>query len=285
VNFVSNTLTHMPDFLASRVTRSFDDNGPRAMNVKRDKVEAELGLIAPQASLVGAEVFSQEITYRDGHEVFVDTGRGKQKQAGPPGFVTSGEFGPALGLVLLDAAKGKMTWSHWEETATGVAAVFSYQVPQPVSHYTVDYCCLSADPDRKAGAADKNYRGQLTGMQLVTQAPGAGEIANSYHGTPAYHGKLYVDPATGAIVRITLDAELTGTDPIVRSASSVEYGPVEIAGKSYICPVRSVAISMTRAYTGDDFGLKTILRINELRFTNYHKFGSTLRVLAEGPAQ
>ena len=97
---------------------------------------------------------------------------------------------------------------------------------------------------------------------------------NSYHGTPPYHGSLYIDPTTGAILRVTFEAELKPPSPLIRSAASIEYGNVDIGGKSYICPVESVAISSSRIYLAKEKRDTTILRINEVVFADYHRFGS-----------
>ena len=62
-----------------------------------------------------------------------------------------------------------------------------------------------------------------------------------------YHGFIAVDPKNGAILRVTLQADLKPSDPLVRSDILVEYSPVEIGGKTYICPVKSVSISLAPA--------------------------------------
>jgi hypothetical protein len=181
----------------------------------------------------------------------------KSQEESGPGLTSPGEFGPVLAIVLSDSSKGTVTWSHWENTAAGVGAVFHYRVPKDASHYVVDFCCENNEfPD---------FPGSL------------------YHGTPPYHGSLYVDPTSGAILRITLEAEFGPSDPIIRSAASIEYGSVEIGGKSYICPVESVAISSARSYLVKEDRDKTVLRLNQVVFTNYHRFGSTVRVLTNPP--
>jgi hypothetical protein len=139
-----------------------------------------------------------------------------------------------------------------------VAAVFSYEVPAGASNYKVDYCCMR-------GATDNN------------------DGTNSYHGTPAYHGFLYIDPATGAVLRYTLTSELRDSDAITRSADSVDYGEVSIGGNNYLCPVQSEAIMEGRHSVGSPPRLTTVLSVNEVRFTDYRHFGSTSRVLPATP--
>jgi hypothetical protein len=260
VNFVAVTLRQLPDFLATRVTHSFDDTAAAVTHSGW----------SPTAVLHLTGIFNQEITYRDGLEI-VQVIPGKPvadeaaKVQSPQGLISKGEFGPVLATILRDSAAGKITWSHWEQMASGLVAVFHYQVPAAASHFAVNYCCVrsSEDPD--------------------AYHPRGTEIPNSYRGTPAYHGYIYVDSLTGALVRITIESELKASDPILRSAISVEYGSVEIGGKNYICPVRSVAISSALSHAGGDMSDRTILRINDVEFTHYHRFGTTMRVVTVTP--
>jgi hypothetical protein len=281
VYFVSTTMRQMPDFLATRVTRSYDDNDPHLAVAMPDTTE-DVSMIAPHSVMIPVGTFTQQITYRDGKEVASEGKDARQKQSeAPPGFSTSGEFGEILLKVLLDAAKGKLTWSHWEQMESGTVAVFHYQVPETASHYAVDYCCLSAGQDRATGASFfQAGGGQPAHFESNNQFPGANKINDSYRGTPSYHGNLYIDPTTGAILRITLDVELNPSEPITRNASSIDYGTVEIGGKKFICPVRSVAISLTREYRKDQPGIRTVLHINRTEFTSYHRFGSSIQVVA-----
>ena len=116
--------------------------------------------------------------------------------------------------MILDAADGSgLTWSHWEQGADGRRAVFHFTVPQEKSHYTVTTCCL---PD------------------------GDGTIP--FHKLVGYHGEITIDPATGTIFRLALEADLKKVVPLARSDVMVEYEPVQIGRNMYICPVRSVSI-------------------------------------------
>jgi hypothetical protein len=264
LNFVAVTLGQLPNLMATRVTRSFDDTTPR---------DTRSSGVPQSIHLHPAGTFTQEITYRNGRESFSHVSGDStdhEQDKSPPGLTSWGEFGAVLAIILTDASRGKLSWSHWERTSTGLEAAFRYEVPKKASHYDVDFCCVR----------DPKVPSSIVANLGDTQDP-----SNAYHGTPGYHGFLYLDPATGAILRIALDTELRSSDPITRSAVSVQYRLVEIGGKNYICPARSVAISSTRSqFEGDLIG-KTIHRINEVSFTNYHRFGSTLRIIPNPPAQ
>jgi hypothetical protein len=66
----------------------------------------------------------------------------------------------------------------------------------------------------------------------------------------------------------------------------VEYGPVEIGGRKYICPDRSVVIMRFRTVNTLNIWGQTFnvygpyeTRLNDTVYTDYHKFGSEVRML------
>jgi hypothetical protein len=115
--------------------------------------------------------------------------------------------------------------------------------------------------------------------------------ANSSNGstfrtTPGYHGSLWLDPATGSILRVTVEVDSKESVPFQRAAILVQYGPVQIGDSEFICPVRSVALSM--APSGANLDPLTRLPgdaptqwLNETLFTSYHRFGSTVHLLKD----
>ena len=249
--FATDTLRNLPDFLATRLTRSYD-NDPIARN--------SVGWFPP-SDLHLAGTYSQEITYRDGREVFLGKARdplaGARKLPPSPEFISIGEFGPALRNVLRDAIGGHIVWSHWEGTGEQPVAVFHYEVPKELSHLEVGNCSkrhLARNPS---------------------------DDSNSYCIKPAYHGLIYLNPATGAILRIVLEGEFKPADPITRAALSVDYGAVEIGDKSCYCPMHSVAILSVQSNPDGGPRNRAILSMNEVSFTNYHRFGSTVDVVPE----
>ena len=191
------------------------------------------------------------VLYRDGREV-VDRNAAELKQWGQaaPGLATQGVFGPILGTVLKDAAHGKVTWSRWEKGPAGQEAVFRFAVPAEESHYKVEYAGIF-----------KTY--------------------------PGYHGEIAVDPENGTILRLVVEADLKRDSPIARSAVQVDYGPVEIGGKTYVCPVKSVSILLApeppsgrgqNPMRANGWGaLQTSL--NDTAFEQYHLFRAEARIL------
>jgi hypothetical protein len=225
---------------------------------------------------------SATVTYRNGREV-VEPPAGKK----PGSTVTSttglsnwGVFGPLLGVVMTDVLKGKIGWGHWEQGADGPLAVFRYAVAEDRSNYTVRYCC---------------FRGEHGEMR-------------QFEAVPAYHGELSVDPASGAIYRLVLRTDLQQELPMERIDVVVDYGPVEIGGKRYICPIESTSISRAEAqifhgywfyvdkHGKPDPGSNRVKRtetvsqpkvtaINDVVFENYHQFRAEMRILPEESAE
>jgi len=217
------------------------------------------------------------VTYRNGREVLEPPGG---KKPGAPtvisstGLTTWGVFGPLLGLVITDIMKGKIGWSHWEQGASGPLAVFRYLVPADQANYTVRYCCFRAE------------HGEMKQFEAV----------------PAYHGEIAVDPKTGAVLRLVLKTDLQPELPMERADQAVDYGPVEIAGKTCICPVQSISVSTAQTlmfhhyqFYADKKGqpdpggkLKhvvtveqpTATAINDVVFDDYHQFRGELRILS-----
>jgi len=99
---------------------------------------------------------------------------------------------------------------------------------------------------------------------------------------PAYQGEIAIDPASGAIMRITVLADLAPRYQRVNTAIMVEYGPVEIGGTTYICPLKGVAFSKMPMNIGaaePDSATPVQTQMNDVTFTDYHLFRSESRIV------
>jgi hypothetical protein len=183
-------------------------------------------------------------------------------------------------MILTDTLKGKVTWSHWEQTATGQAAVFHYSVPRSASHFEV-----IGTLQRQAaleGSPEQIGNSRVSGIGV--KPSGGSSKSSTFLIKPGYHGSLWLDPATGSILRVTAEVDSKENVPFQRAAILVQYGPVQIGDSEFICPVRSVALSM--ALSGANLDPFTRLPgdaptewLNESAFTGYRRFGSTVRVV------
>jgi hypothetical protein len=259
VEYVSRTLPKLPDFSATRQTMHFEDTPAQRSMEQSSGVRsfAQGGQYRPEGTIpkfVPAKPMhfvtesSVLVTYRDGFEVRDTPSTSRAKIEAQEGFTTSGEFGPMLSVVVGDAVRSDLRWGYWEQDSAMLEAVFHYSVPQQQSHYTVGL---------------PNDRGTVTL-------------------SPAYHGEIAVDPATGNILRLTAIADLEPPYQQVQVEILVEYGPVEIGAQTYTCPVKGVAISRIPV-PGDSGDAKhpapVQTRLNEVSFTQYHLFRAETKIL------
>jgi hypothetical protein len=272
--YVTRILPHLPDFLATRTTYSFD-NSPQVLKPNEWPVPAGL-------HLVGESI--REITFQDDQELSMDAPHSSQsahldaasmQMRGPE---TWGEFGKLLAFVFIDVEKGEPSFHHWERLSGGLVAVFRYKVPKSASHYSVNYCCIS-DELAYAGHQVASRRGAMPRQVITPQ----GDPSNSLHKTPGYHGSLFIDPATGAVLRITLEADM-GDSSI---STVIEYGSVTIGDRSFICPLRSMALTQGPPESSPSiqfFQKIPFIQVNETSFSNYHRLGSTMRIITNAQA-
>jgi hypothetical protein len=252
LDYVDKTVPKLPNFFATRSTTRYEDEL---------EIPEPVGRTMPSGRpWHPTGNYSATVLYRNGKEVVDEPATDIKLKEEDKGLVTRGVFGPILSTVMGDAARSGLTWSHWEEGAAGAMAVFRYAVPKDGSHYEVAYL----------GLASKD----------------GNDTTHPYSG---YQGEIAIDPATGTILRMTLQGAPEPGQSILRGDIMVEYGPVEIGGKGYSCPVRSVSISelwaelvrMDFTYGTRRFrAYKTML--NDVVFKDYHLFRAEVRLLPAG---
>lgn len=258
VNYVNTTLRQLPNFIATRRTLAFQDRP------KEDVLEANATVSYSYLPLHYVGESTTAVTYRDHQEVIEDGLKRVSAKGQVGGLVTAGEFGPILTTVAADALKGSITWARWERGVGGRQAVFHYAVPDTKSHYRVRFCCVV-----NGYAAD----GQPD-MQIFDEK------------TP-YHGEIAFNPSDGSILRLTVEAEMPAEGIVPRAGIVVEYGPIEIGGKNYICPTRSISILLAHInrpqgmYSGASYKGPAKTFVNNADFTNYRRFGSETRILTD----
>jgi hypothetical protein len=253
VDELGKILHNLPNFMAVRVTTQFEDSPWRQEIDNAQTSDAHQNVRSLDAAnlVVGKPYFlplyagdrkRMQVTYRDGHEIQVNL----SKDDVAAGLRSRGEFGPILAVVIGDAFRQKLYWESWEQGPAGPIATLRYIVPAGASHYVVEY------------PSD-------TGVERFL---------------PPYHGELAIDPATGAVLRFTLIAEMPKPYQTTQAALVVEYGPIVLGDRIYICPLRSV--NLTREpLAGESEATAPTLRtfLNDVSFTNYHLFRADARIL------
>lgn len=253
VQYLNQMAPHLPDFYAIRTLAEFDQRMPESDDWKNAPADQSLHEWVTEKST---------LLYRNGQEEQIIHKR-KEKKSVRRDLSFIGIFGPILHRVFRDAMEGNgLDWSRWQRGDQGDEAVFQYSVHSEHPRYEVDSCCL-----RNGGA---------------------------FRTEPEYHGEVAIDPPSGAVLRVTMEAEpgwivepnLTPVRFVRATGMMLEYGPVKIGGRTFICPQRSVVTMRSRVVKplnilGQDSTVYAPYEdmIDDIAFSDYHKFGSESRIL------
>ena len=235
----------LPNIVCSRVVHRFDD-------LVASHSYGRLGL---------HDTLTGELTVRDGAESFhiqkmgiliaTTNGVGDFEQTAND-YASSGEFGGILAEPF--AGHAAFAWRRWETVDGKRAAVVAYSVPREHSLFTVSWCCTGPAQSRKPLRMKSAFRGEMS-----------------------------IDPAFGAIVRITQQAvDLPEGFPVRHAWNVVEYRPVTLAGASYLLPARSLSfmdvlpplLRPEFAYAPSETTPDHQHYLNRIEFRNYHKFAA-----------
>jgi hypothetical protein len=257
--YVAKTVPQLPDLSAIRTTNRYDDR-PQVIKQGGWPVRAGLHLVSTASREIS--VFEE----RTNASTTAASTRGQEQSV----LISGGEFGSTVSMILTDTVKGKVNWSHWEQAAAGPVAVFHYSVPSSASHFEV----INSLPRLASLQGTSNPRvGSNAGSGIEVTTNNGSNTSTSIT-RPGYHGSLWVDPVTGSILRTTMEADSKGSSQFKRAAILVEYGPVQIGESQFICPVRSLALSM--AVSGANLDPLTRMPgdaptewLNESQFTGY----------------
>jgi VWFA-related protein len=266
VNYVAHTLPTLPNFMATRITQHFSD--------LPEMVEKSSGEAVARFYPLGT--VGTPVAFRNGQEsddpamLAASSVRGADKRdakdaklikAATSGLASWGEFGPILGIVLVDAAKGKLGWLRWEQWESKPVAVFQFSVGSAVSHYTLQYW--------------RDVNGQVIGSSYRLNSREEPKLIRQVAG---YSGTLTVDPASGTILRIGIEASLRPEDDLKRAGMVVEYDAVKIGDTLYTCPTHSITTfaSMQKVQSTPIEPMENVqeTQLNDVKFTDYRRFGS-----------
>lgn len=143
---------------------------------------------------------------------------------------TGGEFGGLVGTILDPRSVAQISWRGWEEIRGHRLAVFAYTIDAEHSMLTL-------------------------GVTEDVIVP--------------YNGLLYADPETGDLWRITSSPfDMPPSTETKSLTTTVDYGSVEISGKSYLLPTSASILLNT--------GRQNLL--NKVTFTGYRKFETESKI-------
>ncbi len=152
------------------------------------------------------DTVTERLIFNQGKENFtLELVNGKPVQAGHyvgRPLETSGEFGELVSTVLDERTEAQINWSGWEQIDTHRVAVFDYLIDAQHSRASVS----------------------LNGLNVIVP----------------YRGKVYADPETGDLWRITSEPSERASGKETKSlVTTVDYGPVDISNKRFILPVKA----------------------------------------------
>jgi hypothetical protein len=179
------------------------------------------------------DLVSAEVVYENGQEDYRKISiNGKATNKGMmdiPGSRSTGEYGTTLRSLFYEGTRTHFKASGPARTGGKEAIVYDYKVAQMNSGWQV--------------------------------AQGAQSI------TPAYSGSVWIEKATGHVLRIEMQADqIPKSFPLDKVETVVEYDMVRLTSESFLLPVHSENLACER---GTPFCSR-----NVIDFRNYHKFGT-----------
>lgn len=186
------------------------------------------------------DVVSTEVVYQDGKENYRKVAiNGKQTRKAINeigGSWSTGEFASILTDLLSPASQASFFF-RGESIASGIPSrVYDFRVEKENSHWHV----------------------QVAGQWIL----------------PAYKGSLWIDPKTGRVLRIEMQAAyLPDEFPLDQVESAVDYEPVRLGANRYLLPVHAENLACQR--------FSRECSRSAIDFRNYHVFGSDTNIKYE----
>jgi hypothetical protein len=270
VDYTNKTYAQLPSLTATKTTARFQDN--------EQAIAAGTGMHSGSSTIDPNLVQSTPfIHYVNSTETRVESQNGAEKLStakdktrwGQNGYIALQGQGPVLSSILQDAqTAGTISWLRWETINKKSTAVYAFSVDKKKSHYAVNYCCFPSSEQTgrmnfKAsggnGSGDFTAKGNLQTNTTYDQ---------HFNATMPYHGEIFVDPDTGIVVRLVLQAEFKTSDNVQQEDQRIDYGPVKVDATTLVLPVKTV-INTMEIPNGDSGSAKFIIR--HTLFTSEYK--------------
>ena len=159
------------------------------------------------------------------------------------GMISAGEFGQALSAIFKPISKAEFTWKQTGVLHGEPVEIFEYRIERANSHFSLNI---------------------PTG---TVRLPSGSVMAG-------YHGRIYVDRATHGVRSVTMITDdVPRNFPIRSAAVRVDYDYVAINDHDYLLPVSAQVVVGQNG---------SALERNDLEFSNFRRFGSSVRVLTAG---
>jgi hypothetical protein len=223
----------LPDFICTQTTqREFSSLSNPLMGltgVSATTASSQMSAMTPGGAGANS-LIEEKLTFFNQKESYEVTAIDGKKVSGIDhmlfqGAISAGEFGSALNHIFNPQSHTVFTSKRMEHLHGRRAYVFGFHVP----------------PEGGIIVIHKD-----SGRRIIVP----------------YSGQVSVDADTLAVLQIISKLELPPAFPIVMGETTVDYRPIQIAGKNYNLPYRS-EVRMKDTYH---------LFVNRIEFKNYQKF-------------
>jgi len=249
-DYVTKTYGQLPAMTATKSTARYQDsisNGSSAPGLVVNGPNTYARLADEQVDRVETEHGVEKPAEKD------KTPWGQNGEVSPPGPQL-----PLAEVVQEALAGGKLAFEHWQTVGDTRIAVFTFGVDKKKSRYDVSYCCFPKT-DTASGVA---------AMGTFVPVPGEIQSVSSwrpYKKTVPFHGELYINPDSGAVVRVIEIAELKPNDTVHQEAIRIDYSPTVVAGTEYELPLLS--ITLNEVVPGDESNI-TVYSVRHALFSS-----------------
>ncbi len=183
------------------------------------------------------DVVSTDVVYENGKESYRNitvNGKPTTKSLEETGAWSTGEFGTVLIDLFSPATAAEFRYRREERIAGLTAKLYDFDVTRENSHWSIHF-----------------------GPQTYV---------------PAYHGSAWIDPRTGRVLRIEMQARnLPQQFPGDRIESATDYQYVRLGGsEQFLLPVHAEILTCQRG--------SSLCSKNSIDFRNYHKYAGESNV-------
>ncbi len=284
--YVTGTYDQLPGLAATKTVLRFQDNV--------EAVAQNSGIVGSAKEVDIGAGFSNPasfVHYINSAQTDVLSEHGAEKSPaqkvkvnwGANKMIALEEPDPSLGSVFREAKDaGKLQWLRWETVNGNPAAVYSFAVPRKTSKMALDVCCF---PKVTQVGIARFYTGTTAGALAGNDAAGGGgggvtgnyQTSTDWHdykSTPPYHGEIFIDPKSGVVVRLIVEAEMKPTEIVHAFDERIDYGPVTAGNKTVVAPVRTI-INTVVVPNGDSYagGYTTRRTLFIAEYKDYHEGG------------
>jgi hypothetical protein len=252
--YIGRTYEQLPALSATKTTLRFQDNfealnGNSGLAGGAQDVVTSAGFSDPAAFIHYIGSTARDVTLERGAEK-----KPAQKDSTPWGankMIAIQEPEPGLGRVFTEAqTSGSLQWLRWETIYGKPAAVYSFTVPKQKSKLDVNVCCF---PNINQTGTARFYTATTASTLGDGGGGGGGGVTGNFQThtewhnfktTAPYHGRLFIDPQSGVVLRMITEAELKPSDMVHQLDTRVDFGPVKAGQTTMIAPIRSVINSV-----------------------------------------